>query len=285
MQHCRRIVLLSLTLLVGVLSFISINEGLPPDAAPNPEYSALDAPRLEMSLRRGQLAIRGHTASSSQERSLLQSADLFFSGARKSAQFSPLGTAPDYWAQTSIVLLESLSATLSAQALLTDKALRIRGVSTDAWHEALPRLRAALPQGIPLDVEMIIADDSVSARDLCARALARQRSGAINFEESTTALRSSAKLALDRVASLADACRQSTLTITGHTDSSGPDTWNRELSLARANAVAAYLADSGIASERLRTIGAGSSQSVTSNDSRYGRSLNRRITIDFQPEL
>jgi outer membrane protein OmpA-like peptidoglycan-associated protein len=80
---------------------------------------------------------------------------------------------------------------------------------------------------------------------------------------------------------LADACREATVTITGHTDSSGSENWNRQLSLARAGAVAAYLDARGIAKERLVITGAGSSLPVADNATRYGRSINRRIEIQF----
>lgn len=283
MLHYGRIIFLLLTLLASVLGFTSVNNGLLVGATPIAKYSAIDTPRFEVSLHRERLAFAGHTASERQERRLWQSADRFFSVARKSARFKPLGTAPDYWASASVALLETLVATRSAHGLLTDGSLRIRGVSTGGWNEAQLRLRAALPEFIELDVDMIIADARVSSDDLCARAFARQRSGAINFEESTTVLRSSAKPALDRIISLADACCRSTIRITGHTDSSGPEAWNLELSLARANAVADYLANGGIARERLATSGAGSSLPVASNVSRYGRSRNRRIDIDFEP--
>lgn len=269
-------------MLFGALWVISVDNGLPADNAPGAEYSAFDSARLEISLHQGRLQLDGHAASHSQERVLLQRAARDFPGARTSANFKPLGTAPDYWTRVSISVLEALTATQSANALLIDDKLRIRGVSNASWQEALPRLRQALPDFITLDIEMIIADDGISAGDLCQRAFVEYRSGAINFEESTTVLRSSAKLALDRAISLADACRGSAITITGHTDSSGPELWNRQLSLARANAVANYLVKGGIAGERLLTFGAGSSEPLASNASRYGRGLNRRIEIRFR---
>jgi len=270
------------TLLVGGLWCVSVDNGLPRNDIPVAKYSALEAARLEISLYRGHLSIHGHAASERQELQLLKDAERHFSSAKTNIVFKPLGTVPDYWEATSSVLLEILAATESAHVLLTDKTLRIRGVSTNIWHETMSHLRAVLPEFIDLNVDMIIVDEQLNARDLCSRAFAEYRTGAINFEESTTLLRSSAKGALDRVVSLADSCRESTLTITGHTDSSGPEAWNRTLSLARADAVADYVVSSGIARARLFTVGAGSSEAIASNASRYGRSLNRRIAIDFQ---
>ena len=193
-----------------------------------------------------------------------------------------MGTAPDYWIASSVAVLDALSSTVSANALLIDDTVRIRGVGDARWDESARRLRRQLPAVMTLDVDMIVADDRVTVGDVCERAFAAYQTGAIRFEESTTRLRPSSRLALDRAISLADACRASRIAITGHTDASGPETWNRELSLGRADAVADYLVAGGIARSRLLTRGAGSSMPLATNATRYGRSLNRRIEIEFR---
>ncbi|MBT8092086.1 MAG: OmpA family protein [Gammaproteobacteria bacterium] len=125
--------------------------------------------------------------------------------------------------------------------------------------------------------------EPVSAASLCETALRNFRAGPVKFEESGTSIRPSGEPVLDRVVELASTCRQSVIEITGHTDSSGDETWNQILSLERAKAVADYLAARGIARERLVVKGAGSSEPVADNARRYGRSLNRRIEIVMRP--
>ena len=279
MSHHSRILIASFALLCGVFSFVSLDKGLSVDAPTIADYSAIVSPRFEISFRRESLQLDGHTASTDHERQLLRTANRLFTGVRTRSTFRPLGPAPDYWASTSISMLKAISATRSSNALLTDKVLRIRGVGTDDWQDEFQFLRAALQETIELDVDVVIPDGSVRSQDLCSRAFAAYEHGPVGFEESLTVLRSSAKQVLDRVISLADACRESTISVTGHTDSSGNEVWNLQLSLARANAVADYVAERGIARERLITIGAGSSQPVADNATRYGRSLNRRIDI------
>lgn len=274
-------------MLCGVFSFVSLDTGVSGNAPAISDYSAIVSPRFEMSFDREFLRLDGHTASADHERQLLQTADRLFSGARTGSTFKPLGPAPDFWAATSLRLLRALPATRSSNAVLTDKVLRIRGVGTDDWHDEIQSLRAALRETIELDVEMVIPDGTVRTQDLCSRAFAAHEHGPVGFEESLTVLRSSAKPVLDRVISLADNCRDSTISITGHTDSSGNEAWNIQLSLARANAVADYVAQRGIARERLIMIGAGSSQPLADNATRYGRGLNRRIDIRLRqiPEV
>lgn len=282
MLRISRIPLLPLALIIGALWIGSVDSGLSSEPLPRAEYSAVDRPRLEISLHRGRLALNGHTASFDQEYRLMRNAGRLSSIAPPQVNFKPMGTAPDYWTASSVAVLDALSSTVSANALLVEDTVRIRGVGDTGWQESARRLRRELPAVVALDVDMIIADDRVTARDVCQQAFAEYQTGAIQFEESTTRLRPSARLALDRAISLADACRASRITITGHTDASGPEAWNRELSLARADAVADYLVTGGIARSRLLTRGAGSSMPLATNATRYGRSLNRRIEIEFR---
>ncbi len=94
-------------------------------------------------------------------------------------------------------------------------------------------------------------------------------------------MRTSALPVLERVAAFADACRDTLVSITGHTDSSGDENYNRALSLARARTVADWLQNRGIEPARLEVAGAGSSLPIADNATRFGRSLNRRIDIGF----
>ncbi|MEX1240138.1 MAG: OmpA family protein [Cyclobacteriaceae bacterium] len=65
--------------------------------------------------------------------------------------------------------------------------------------------------------------------------------------------------------------------ISGHTDNSGSDAHNVQLSQKRAQAVYEYLAANGIDSKRLTPKGYGSSQPLADNNSEEGRQKNRRI--------
>ena len=67
------------------------------------------------------------------------------------------------------------------------------------------------------------------------------------------------------------------LKVEGHTDSSGDDQANLELSQRRANAVVEYLVGKGIAEERLVAEGFGETKAVADNESAEGREQNRRV--------
>lgn len=69
------------------------------------------------------------------------------------------------------------------------------------------------------------------------------------------------------------------LEIQGHTDATGPAAYNEELGEQRAEAVRRFLSRDGIALNRMSTISYGAEAPVAPNDTREGRSQNRRVAI------
>ncbi|AWY42637.1 hypothetical protein DKY63_23100 [Pseudomonas putida] len=67
--------------------------------------------------------------------------------------------------------------------------------------------------------------------------------------------------------------------VDGHTDASGKEAYNEQLSLRRAKSVAIVLADAGMKQENIQLRGFGSSQPVATNDTASGRTENRRVAI------
>jgi outer membrane protein OmpA-like peptidoglycan-associated protein len=66
--------------------------------------------------------------------------------------------------------------------------------------------------------------------------------------------------------------------IGGHTDSWGPDAYNKKLSLARASAVKSFLTSKGIDVRRVTAQGYGDTRPLASNDDENdGREINRRV--------
>jgi outer membrane protein OmpA-like peptidoglycan-associated protein len=71
--------------------------------------------------------------------------------------------------------------------------------------------------------------------------------------------------------------------ITGHTDSTGSDAHNQQLSEARANSVAAYFRSQSVIPQRLITEGFGERFPIASNDTVDGRQQNRRVELRLVP--
>jgi outer membrane protein OmpA-like peptidoglycan-associated protein len=70
-----------------------------------------------------------------------------------------------------------------------------------------------------------------------------------------------------------------TVTIEGHTDWVGTDEFNDGLSKRRAESVKNYLVGKGVNTNRIATVGFGKRKPIASNDTEFGRSLNRRTEI------
>jgi outer membrane protein OmpA-like peptidoglycan-associated protein len=70
-----------------------------------------------------------------------------------------------------------------------------------------------------------------------------------------------------------------TVTIIGHTDSTGSDAINNPLSVDRANSTRNYLVARGVAANRVATDGRGSREPIADNNTNEGRAKNRRVEI------
>jgi outer membrane protein OmpA-like peptidoglycan-associated protein len=103
--------------------------------------------------------------------------------------------------------------------------------------------------------------------------------GDIAFDSGQAAIRPNFRSALDNFAQSLQQNPSSTVTIIGHTDSTGSPAMNEPLSLQRADATRDYLASRGVASNRFSIDGRGSREPIASNDTEAGRARNRRVEI------
>jgi outer membrane protein OmpA-like peptidoglycan-associated protein len=65
--------------------------------------------------------------------------------------------------------------------------------------------------------------------------------------------------------------------ISGHTDNKGPDSYNQDLSLRRAQSVRNILVKGGADADRITAVGYGENKPLDTNDTMEGRRMNRRI--------
>ncbi|MCW8931749.1 MAG: OmpA family protein [Gammaproteobacteria bacterium] len=70
------------------------------------------------------------------------------------------------------------------------------------------------------------------------------------------------------------------VSVTGHTDSTGPAEYNEGLSMRRADAVVNYLRSIGVTAN-LVPYGAGENDPIADNSTKEGRAENRRVVIDI----
>ncbi|KRC81214.1 OmpA family protein [Sphingomonas sp. Root241] len=105
----------------------------------------------------------------------------------------------------------------------------------------------------------------------------------ITFATNQSSIQPQFRATLDQVADVLRQYNQTYVDVYGHTDSTGSDSYNLDLSQRRASAVADYLTMRGVQSARLGTRGFGESQPIASNDTEEGKAANRRVEIKLVP--
>lgn len=101
----------------------------------------------------------------------------------------------------------------------------------------------------------------------------------ISFRSGSYDIQPELRPVLDRFAETLRQYPESTLTIVGHTDNTGSDATNNQLSLNRASATRNYLVSRGVAMNRINIDGRGSHEPIADNRTADGRAMNRRVEI------
>jgi len=99
------------------------------------------------------------------------------------------------------------------------------------------------------------------------------------FDTDSSAVKPGFHSTLDKLADVVVRYGKTTLTVVGHTDSTGSNTYNQKLSEERALSVARYLEAQRVNGMRLATAGKGETVPVASNATEAGRAANRRVEI------
>jgi outer membrane protein OmpA-like peptidoglycan-associated protein len=104
----------------------------------------------------------------------------------------------------------------------------------------------------------------------------------ILFDTDSYALRSTSRSTLTELANNFEQYPDNRIIVEGHTDSTGSDAHNQQLSENRAAAVADYLIDQGVSSSKIVVYGFGEARPKSSNETAEGRQMNRRVEIHIQ---
>ncbi|PKM10339.1 MAG: hypothetical protein CVV13_13470 [Gammaproteobacteria bacterium HGW-Gammaproteobacteria-3] len=108
--------------------------------------------------------------------------------------------------------------------------------------------------------------------------------GNITFMTDSAQVNSGFYPVLDSVSIVLKEFSDTSINISGYTDSTGSFEHNQELSEARANSVASYLVRSGVGHGRIQARGFGERYPVAPNDNEAGRAQNRRVEISIRPK-
>jgi outer membrane protein OmpA-like peptidoglycan-associated protein len=108
--------------------------------------------------------------------------------------------------------------------------------------------------------------------------------GAVLFESGKYELTGGAQQKLTLIAgTIAPQAENHDIVVEGHTDSRGSRDYNVELSQNRAQIVMNFMVARGVPAESISAVGVGPDRPIASNETRDGRTENRRVEIIIKP--
>ena len=107
--------------------------------------------------------------------------------------------------------------------------------------------------------------------------------GNVTFATDSSQIQPQFQTTLDQLAATLRQYDRTVIDITGHTDSTGSNAYNQQLSERRASSVANFLMGRGINPGRIIHGGFGESQPIATNQTAAGRQANRRVDIQVRP--
>lgn len=107
--------------------------------------------------------------------------------------------------------------------------------------------------------------------------------GNITFATNSADLNAGFYDVLNSVSLVVNEFEQTVIEVAGHTDSTGSDAYNQQLSERRAGSVASYLTTRNVLRDRIIEVGMGEGRPIATNDTDAGRQANRRVELTLVP--
>jgi len=143
---------------------------------------------------------------------------------------------------------------------------------------AAPAAAAAAAAAAPKAAAPAAAAPKAAAPAAAAAKVTYAADAFFDFDKSV--LKPEGKAKLDDLTGKVKGINLEVIIAVGHTDSTGADAYNQKLSVARAEAVKAYLVSKGIEKNRVYTEGKGEKAPVADNKTKEGQAKNRRVEIE-----
>lgn len=105
---------------------------------------------------------------------------------------------------------------------------------------------------------------------------------AIQFDLGKATIKSGSFSLLNEIVDILNEYKDYNMTIEGHTDATGTEERNLELSKERAASVRNYFISKGVDADRLTSEGYGEANPVAPNNTKAGRAKNRRVEMDLK---
>jgi outer membrane protein OmpA-like peptidoglycan-associated protein len=105
----------------------------------------------------------------------------------------------------------------------------------------------------------------------------------ITFEVDQATLKPNFVEVLHSVTLVLNEYKSTMIEVAGHTDSTGSESHNQQLSQRRALSVSGVLIDDGVQELRIDTVGYGETRPIANNSTAAGRQQNRRVELTLLP--
>lgn len=140
----------------------------------------------------------------------------------------------------------------------------------EGWEEVKPEV-VVEPVAAPAPKPVVVAEIKDDAPDAFTGF----------FDTDKVDLTTAAKEKLNAYSRYLKSNENTSVKVTGHTDSTGSKAYNQNLSERRAAAVKTYLVETGISADRIETKGLGLTQPTATNSTKAGRAENRRVELEI----
>jgi outer membrane protein OmpA-like peptidoglycan-associated protein len=135
------------------------------------------------------------------------------------------------------------------------------------------------------DMRQALAESEAAAVRREGDLLAITLKGDVTFDVNSDVIRPGLYSEIDRIAQIMIRYPQTAIQVEGHTDSTGSETYNQDLSERRAGNVRDLLINRGVQAHRLNVVGYGETRPVAANETPEGRRMNRRVEIRIDPNV
>jgi general secretion pathway protein A len=200
---------------------------------------------------------------------ILTAGYFMFSGEqKKGVPWSPDELAPQ---RTPVITSPTAEQSNSEPQTPTNKS---SGVGSNSQPEETPTSpksngTGALAKNSPVDNQEAIFN------------LSKVKKVVIRFKSNSNELPEEAYLSLDRFAAALLNNPDIFVAVKGYTDDRGVLSYNMSVSEFRANIIKSYLVGKGVSPGRITVAGMGPENPISSNETAEGRSINRRVEIEF----
>jgi outer membrane protein OmpA-like peptidoglycan-associated protein len=134
-----------------------------------------------------------------------------------------------------------------------------------------------------MEMQQALAESEAAAIRREGNLLAISLKGDVTFDTNSAIVKPGLYSEIERIADILIKYPETVIQVEGHTDSTGSESYNMDLSARRAEAVKNLLVQKGVDPARILTLAFGESKPIASNDFDYGRAQNRRVEIKVAP--